>query len=68
MDLGQLRVRDHFPVARIEVSDRDIACLSRQGVREDVVDALRALGYRYVTLDLQGFRSGSLNEELDRKS
>ena len=64
LGLGQLRVRDHFPVARIEVSSVDIDRLSRRGVREDVVDTLQALGYQYVTLDLQGFRSGSLNEGL----
>jgi len=67
LDLGQLRVRDHFPIARIEVPSHDIECLSRQGVRGDVVEALQALGYQYVTLDLQGFRSGSLNEGLDLK-
>lgn len=62
--LGQLRVRDHFPVARIEVPEEDISYLSQGDVRADVVAALRATGYRYVTIDLQGFRSGSLNETL----
>jgi uncharacterized protein len=62
--LGQLRVRDHFPVARIEVPEEDISYLSQGDVRADVVPALRATGYRYVTIDLQGFRSGSLNETL----
>jgi uncharacterized protein len=62
--LGQLRLRDHFPVARIEVPEEAIVRLSRADVREDVVAALQAVGYRYVTVDLQGFRSGSLNETL----
>lgn len=62
--LRQLRVRDHFPVARIEVLEDDIGHLSRADVRAEVAEALQALGYRYVTLDLQGFRSGSLNETL----
>jgi len=66
--LRQLRVRDHFPMARIEVPSGDIERLSHSGTREGVVDALQALGYRYVTLDLQGFRSGSLNETLDREA
>jgi uncharacterized protein len=60
----QLRVRDHFPLARIEVDEADIARLSRPDVRGEIVSRLRALGYRYVTLDLRGFRSGSLNEVL----
>jgi uncharacterized protein len=61
-DLRQLRVRDHFPVARIEVPEAEIARLIQADAREEIADRLRELGYRYVTLDLQGFRSGSLNE------
>jgi len=59
---GQLRVRDHFPLARIEVPAEDIARMVAPEIRERVVDELKALGYRYVTLDLNGFRSGSMNE------
>jgi len=63
--LRQLRVRDHFPLARIEVPESEIARLTHPDVREQIVLRLRELGYRYVTLDLQGFRSGSLNETLE---
>ncbi|MCX7680565.1 MAG: ATP-dependent sacrificial sulfur transferase LarE [Anaerolineae bacterium] len=59
--LSPLRVRDHFPLARIEVPEAEIARLARAEVREEVVRLLRELGYRYVTLDLEGFRSGSMN-------
>jgi pyridinium-3,5-biscarboxylic acid mononucleotide sulfurtransferase len=64
-DLGfrQCRVRVHGEVARIEVEAADVARLADPDLRERVVDGLRALGYRYVTLDLQGFRSGSMNPE-----
>jgi len=65
--LRQLRVRDHFPVARIEVPESEIDRLAETGVRERVVQALQALGYRFVTLDLEGFRSGSLNETLSEQ-
>ena len=58
----QLRVRHHEDVARIEVPAGEIARLAEPETREAVVSALKALGYRYVTLDLEGFRSGSLNE------
>jgi uncharacterized protein len=64
LPLSQVRVRDHFPLARIEVPDADVATLSRPAVRAQIVDHLKVLGYRYVTLDLQGFRSGSMNEIL----
>jgi uncharacterized protein len=60
--LRQLRVRDHFPVARIEVPEDDFVRLVRPGLRALIVAELKALGYRYVTLDLGGFRTGSMNE------
>lgn len=63
-DLGfaQVRVRDHQSVARIEVPlgdlDKVLCC------RQEIVARLRQIGYAYVALDLQGFRSGSMNEVL----
>jgi uncharacterized protein len=60
LGFAQLRVRHYGDVARIEVElDRLDAVVER---RADVVAAVRAAGYRYVTLDLEGFRSGNLNE------
>lgn len=56
----EFRVRHHEQIARIEVRPDEIVRLLEH--REQVVDALRELGFSYVTLDLQGFRSGSLNE------
>lgn len=63
--LGQFRVRDHFPVARIEAPSEDIERLSQAAVRAPVVRALRELGYLYVTLDLKGYRMGSMNDGLE---
>jgi uncharacterized protein len=62
-DLGfrQVRVRVHGDVARIEVELPDLPRLAAPGVRERVVEGLKALGYRFVALDLEGFRSGSMN-------
>jgi uncharacterized protein len=62
LGFGQLRVRHHQDVARIEVPPEDFPRVLAQ--RDAIDAALRALGYRYVTLDLRGFRSGSLNEGL----
>ncbi len=59
--LRQVRVRDHFPIARLEVEPEDIPRLMALEARTAVVQRLRSLGYRYVALDLEGFRSGSLN-------
>ena len=63
-DLGfiQCRVRDHDTVARIEVPETDIARAAE--LRETLTAKIKALGYAYVTLDLQGFRSGSMNETI----
>jgi uncharacterized protein len=63
--LDHLRVRDHFPVARLEVPAQEIARLAQPEARAGVVEALRALGYRYITLDLAGYKMGSLNDDLD---
>jgi uncharacterized protein len=66
-DLGFrfLRVRFHDErTARIEVGIQEIARLVEDGVREQVVKQLKDLGFAYVTLDLQGYRTGSMNEVL----
>jgi uncharacterized protein len=57
----ELRLRHHGESARIEVPADELRRLVEPGVRERVVGGLKALGYRFVTLDLEGFRSGSLN-------
>jgi uncharacterized protein len=60
MGFRQLRVRHHGQVARIEVEPADF--LAVLTLRERIVERFKALGYAYVTLDLAGFRSGSMNE------
>ncbi|HET6809491.1 MAG TPA: ATP-dependent sacrificial sulfur transferase LarE [Acidimicrobiales bacterium] len=59
LGLRQLRVRHYGNLARIEVPEEDLGEVVRR--RSDVVAAVHAAGYRYVTLDLEGFRSGNLN-------
>jgi uncharacterized protein len=56
------RVRYHGEVARVEVESREISRLLDTATREKVDTALKSLGFRFVTVDLKGFRSGSLNE------
>lgn len=64
LGLRQVRVRHHGDVARLEVDPADFEELVRSPVRDLVVSRLREIGYRYVSLDLQGYRTGSLNEVL----
>jgi uncharacterized protein len=56
-----LRVRDHGELARIEVATADLPQLANPAVAERVVQRLRDLGYRYVALDLAGYRFGSFD-------
>jgi uncharacterized protein len=58
------RVRHHEDLARIEVGPIDFPRALEADVRATIVRELKALGYRYVTIDLQGYRTGSLNEGL----
>jgi uncharacterized protein len=60
----QVRVRDQGAVARIEVEGVDMLRLVQEPLRSEVVARLKSLGYTYVTLNLEGFRSGSLNDVL----
>jgi uncharacterized protein len=60
----EMRVRHHEHTARIEVPIAEIGRFADPALRAQVVAGLKALGYRRITLDLEGFRSGSLNEDL----
>ena len=64
LGIERLRVRHHDTVARIEAGTEDFEILLDDETRREVVDRFREIGYSYVTLDLEGFRSGSLNEVL----
>ncbi|MBM4277964.1 MAG: ATP-dependent sacrificial sulfur transferase LarE [Deltaproteobacteria bacterium] len=60
----QVRVRHYKDLARIEIYKEEIEKLLDGTTREKVVERLKKIGYQYITLDLQGFRSGSMNEVL----
>ncbi len=60
----QVRVRHYGNLARIEILNEEMGRLMNGSLREKVVNQLKKIGYHYVTLDIQGFRSGSMNEVL----
>ncbi|MFD2670747.1 ATP-dependent sacrificial sulfur transferase LarE [Marinicrinis sediminis] len=64
LGLYQVRVRHHDEIARIEVMPEEISKLLE--AREEIHQTFTKLGFKYVTLDLQGYRTGSMNEVLDR--
>jgi uncharacterized protein len=63
----QVRVRHHGNLARIEIYPGEIGRLMNGALRDEVVSRLKKIGYSYITVDLQGFRSGSMNEVLGGK-
>jgi uncharacterized protein len=65
LGLAELRVRIHQDeLARIEVPTSQVGKLTDKELREQIASRLRDLGFRYITLDLEGFRSGNLNSLL----
>ncbi len=68
-DLGfrQVRVRHHDKIARIEVERSELPRLIEDEVSRVVTDGLRKVGYTYVTVDLLGYRTGSMNESFFKK-
>lgn len=66
LDIGfhQLRVRMHSNIARIEIAPEEFTRIIADGVREKIYTSLKQYGFEYVTLDLQGYRTGSMNEVL----
>ena len=66
LGVRQFRVRHHGPIARVEVDQKSLALLVRPRVRRAVVRKFKELGFTYVALDLEGYRTGSMNEVLER--
>ncbi len=58
---NQIRVRFHKEIARIEVGKDEISKFFSGNIRQRVIKSLRNLGFRYITLDLEGYRTGSMN-------
>ena len=61
LGLKQVRLRHHGDIARIELDEKDLARVIEDGIRQQIVDRIKTLGYQYVALDLTGYRTGSLN-------
>ena len=60
------RVRVHGNLARIEVPSYDIERISKDELRNEIYEELKKIGYQYVTLDMKGYRVGSMNEVLKK--
>jgi len=68
LGFGQLRVRDHGTVARIEADPADFCRMLGKGMKRRIVTRLKKRGYLYVAVDLSGYRTGSLNDGLSGRT
>jgi pyridinium-3,5-biscarboxylic acid mononucleotide sulfurtransferase len=66
LGLVEFRVRHHDVIARIEVHREDFKKIAVEPNRSRIIKKLKSLGFKYIAIDLQGFRSGSLNETLSK--
>ncbi len=67
LGITQVRVRHHEQIARIEVLKNEMSKLLKEDARDKIVTKFKELGYTYVTVDLEGYRTGSMNEALKGK-
>ncbi|MBN1973383.1 MAG: ATP-dependent sacrificial sulfur transferase LarE [Sedimentisphaerales bacterium] len=63
----EFRVRHHDTIARIEVNLKDLNKIISEPNRQKIINKLKSIGFKFITIDLQGFRSGSLNETLTKE-
>jgi len=64
---AQVRVRHHGEIARIELKKEDFSILFGKSLMPGIIDEFKKAGYLYVTLDLEGYRTGSMNKLLENK-
>jgi uncharacterized protein len=64
LGLKRFRVRHHGSIARIEIAEEEMAGVLQMGKMKAMAAVVRAAGFRYVSLDCEGYRSGSMNEVL----
>lgn len=68
LGIKQIRVRHHNKLAKIEAREEDMLFLMEEDSRKKMIAKLKKLGFIHITLDLQGYRTGSMNEELNEKA
>ncbi len=64
LGFSQFRVRHHNQIARIEISPDEFPRIVKRKIRENIVENFKKFGYLYITLDIEGYRTGSMNEPL----
>ena len=67
LGLREFRVRNHGELARLEVAPAEMNVILNKEMTDSIADKFRKLGFKYVTLDLHGYRTGAMNEVLEKK-
>jgi uncharacterized protein len=67
LGFNQVRVRHHGQIARVEIEPQEFSRILEEATKEKIIKAFKKFGFIYITLDLAGFRSGSMNEPLGLK-
>ncbi len=67
LDIEQVRVRCHNNLARIEVTEENLRYLLKKDLRKRIIPKFKKLGFVYITFDLQGYKTGSMNEGIIKK-
>ncbi|MCK4759039.1 MAG: ATP-dependent sacrificial sulfur transferase LarE [Candidatus Aminicenantes bacterium] len=65
LGFNQVRVRHHGQIARVEIEPQEFSKIVEKATKEKIINAFKKFGFIYITLDLAGFRSGSMNEPLN---
>jgi len=60
-------VRHHRDIARIALKEEDMAMALKPEIRKAIAEKLKSIGYRFVVIDIEGFRSGRMNEGIEKK-
>lgn len=63
----EFRVRHHSDIARIELREEDMAMALKPETRKAITEKLKSIGYKFVVIDIEGFRSGRMNEGIEKK-
>lgn len=63
----EFRVRHHSDIARIELKEEDMAMALKPETRKAITEKLKSTGYRFIVIDMEGFRSGRMNEGIENK-
>ncbi|RJQ42296.1 MAG: ATP-dependent sacrificial sulfur transferase LarE [Nitrospiraceae bacterium] len=63
----EFRVRHHRDIARIELMEKDISVALKPETRNAIAEKLKSIGYKFVVIDMEGFRSGRMNEGIEKK-